>query len=347
MQLGRQQKPPPTLRPDATREWAMGIYFRAYVLQKDRADVEPAARLFVHLRKMLNDPDFDAPVMLAERTERLYGRTLIRLGNPDGRDLILNVFESVGGNTASFDQPDDQRGRFLSDLTSDLTLIGAHDHAIQLTERAVEAANRPEMSARRLGNLAAWHLQRAVERRARADVGGWESDLVTAEARVAEALDLWTSLDTHVHPHALELREARAVRASIAVERAALERADVNAAMMELRELLRVSLPTPRAESYLQVLYRIGRLGVAHLRLGAAARARAYLEHAWRSSGNAAIRSWLALDLVEAIVADGDPDAAAEFADEAVRRFTPQCGSNYAPVVRLKTAVAAAPARTR
>jgi hypothetical protein len=279
--------------------------------------------------------------MLAERTERMYGRTLIRLGDPRGREAILSVFARVGGDTATSEEPEDERGHFLGDLTGDLTLIGAHDHAIELANRVVVAAHRPALRARRLGNLAAWHLQRAVERRAKEDVPGWSDDLNIAEARIAEALDTWESLDADVHSHDLELREARAVHASITIERAALADADVNAAIAELRELLFVSLPTPRIETYLQVLYRIGRLGVAHLRQGSVARARAYLEHAWRSSGNAAIRPWLGLDLVEAIAVDESTKAAADFAHEALRRLTPQCGADYAPVVRLSKAARA------
>jgi hypothetical protein len=325
-----------TLRPDAEREWFYGAYYRAYVLQKDRADVGPAARVLARLRRRLRlagwviGPDD----LLPARVERLYARTLIRLRNPAGRELLIRLFRT----TARWPRDRPEINRFLSDFCADLTLIGLHDEAVTTAALVVGDAAQPDVSARRTGNLAAWHLQRAVSHRAARDIEAACTDLDRARELADEAVRTWETINRvrSTLTTRLQLREARAIRVSVVVERTAVGTSDLETAKEELHDLLGASLPVPRDETYLQVGYRIGRLGTVHLRSGDVTRARFYLEHAWRSSGNACVRPWLALDLLEALNADEDAEAKHVFASEAVARLTPQCGEDYPAVSALR-----------
>lgn len=330
-----------TLRPDAQREWAYGAYYRAYVLQKDRADVAPSARVLSRLRERMESGEWVVgdDELFRARVERLYGRTLIRLGNPVGRELLVRLYE----DTARWECRTDQIDRFLSDLCAELTIIGLHDEAVVTAAALISDSLRPNVLARRLGNLAAWHLQRAVALRVSGRSDEARTDLETAEDLAREALITWKAFNGRrsTATTRLQMREARAIRVSVAVERTALDSADLTEALLELQALLRESLPVPRDETYLQVSYRIGRLGTAHLRRGSVRRGRYYLEHAWRSSGNACVRPWLALDLLEALQTDSDDENAVRaFATEALARLIPQCGNQYPAVEVIRQATA-------
>lgn len=350
--MPRARSLPETLRPAANYEWAFGAYYRAHVLQKNRADVEPAAYVLKILRDKLGDEGYFDPdiAILRARAEHLYGRTLIRLGAREGRDILVDLYQK------STRLPVDGRlDRFLSDLCGDLSNIGLHHEAITTTESLIGRAPDNDVRARRRGNLAAWYLQRAVAHRAgRRDAAAW-SDLDAADREIEPAIQTWDEDDKRrpTRTTRLQLREALAVRASVTVERSAVPgyggeeqtRAMLDAAD-ELRRLLAESLTPPRDETYLQVVYRIGRLGIYHIRTAAhrdgtfaqLKRGRAYLEHAWRSTGNACVRPWLALDLLEALevcAAADDPAAVRDFALEAIDRLTPQCGSDYEAVTAL------------
>lgn len=340
-----EQPAAPTLNPSSQREWAYGAYYRAYVLQKDRSDVEPAARVLASLRDYLSEirgshPDDLEVQRLWRRTERLHGRTLIRLGDPAGRDVILGLVPVEAEKQQLFATVVGQE--FVTDLCGDLSNVGMHDVAVALASELVEVSTSQSIRARRLGDLAAWRLQRAVTHRVAGIGAKAEADLTEARRTADAAVALWRELDGDGvgRSNALQWREARAVLASIAVEASAHGSADLEPAIRELHELLRQSLPVPRVETYLQVAFRIGRLGVAHVRLGDLDRGIAYLEHAWRSTGNACVRPWLAVDLAAALDvaaarrADGQRNRLRAFVTEAVRRLCPQRGPDDV-VVRL------------
>jgi hypothetical protein len=284
--------------------------------------------------------------LLKLRVIRLRARTIIRLGDHRGRLLIVGLLGRLGGATVVIEpEGADERARFLSDLSGDLSLIGDHDSAIGLARSLVDVAPGGVRHAYRLGDLAAWHLQRAVARRPGDTPDAAIADLAEAEGIAELALEQWQRVPSTTFAR-LGAREARAVRVSAIVERAAYEPVDLLGARHELHELLRQSLPLPRDESYLQVLYRIGRLGVTHLREAEKEsgdsrrrrldRARAYLAHAWRSSANASVRPWLALDLLDALSASDDEDAVKAFGREALERLEPQCGPTDPAVERIR-----------
>ncbi len=312
----------PTLRPDAQSEWLRGCLFRAYVLQKDRADVRPAAQLLRQVRAQLPPVTPEDTSFLSAQAQRLHGRALIRLGSPDGRKLIFDLFEGIGGLDAFRDVDEGQRSRLLQDISLDLTVIGYHRQAVAAADLLAHADGVPATRARRLGNLASAHLQRAVAHRARGDACSALADLDQAQIAAREALDLW-QVNTAGPVQGLAIREVRAIALSACVERSWLTEVDLCPVVKDLHGLLRACLGLPRDETYIQVLYRIGRLGAAHLRLGVAnprsaenhvSRARAYLEMAWRTSGNACVRPWLAAELLAALQEDGDAPAARAFA---------------------------------
>ena len=149
----------PTLRPDAQSEWLRGCLFRAYVLQKDRADVRPAAQLL--RRSAPNSPRSPpkTPRFSARRHRGCTGRALIRLGSPDGRKLIFDLFEGIGGLDAFRDVDEGQRSRLLQDISLDLTVIGYHRQAVAAADLLAHADGVPATRARRLGNLASAHLR--------------------------------------------------------------------------------------------------------------------------------------------------------------------------------------------
>jgi hypothetical protein len=317
------------------------------VLQKDRADVEAAAMLLAEIRRSSAFREISRNDLLRLRVLRIYARTLIRLRDRTGRKLILGLLARIGGASVVItrDPSQEERARFLSDLSGDLSVIGEHEAAIKLAQIVVGIASDPGRRAYRLGNAAAWHLQRAVSHRAAGEVAAALADLSEADELATFALKEWQRVPGGAFAR-LGVRETRAVAVSALVERAASEEVALDAARDELHDLLRHSLDPPRDESYLQVLYRIGRLGVVHLRLADEAtgkererrlyRARAYLSHAWRSSGNACVRPWMALDLLEAIRALQDEDALKSFALEAFERLEPQCGGADPAIARIK-----------
>jgi hypothetical protein len=318
-----------------------GAYYRARILTKDRADIEPAVRLLGELRREVRGLNEQ---VLELQIRRLHAHTLTRAGDPTGRDLILELLEEVGGAKADAGGEAKELARFLDDLCADLTAVGAHDAAVSVAARLARRPVHPELRAIRMGNRAAWLLQRAVARRAEGDAVGAHADLDSAANAAGEAVAALPSRSGG----SLHAREARAVALSIAVERSALTIADsgLGASIAGLRELLIESLPIPRSDTFLQVGYRIGRLGIAHVREArrlaedrravAIARGRAYLQLAWSSSGNACVRPWLALDLEEALAAGGSEHQAKEFAHAAAARLAVQCGDGYPPVVCLR-----------
>lgn len=324
-----------------------GAYYRARVLMKDRGEIEPALRLLGELSRQSSSPSgTEVELQIA----RLHAQALIRSGDERGRWLMLRLLADVGGAAADAGRTEREHARFLDDLCSDLTAVGAHDEAIEIADRLAARRASPALKAVRLGNLAAWLLQRAVARRAEIDRTGASDDLGAAANVVAGALELHMRASVPKPPDAtLHEREARAVALSIAVERSALEDVDLSSSMAGLRDLLRASLPVPRIDTHLQVGYRIGRLGVAHVRSArrldepqrqrAIVRGRSYLQLAWASSGNACIRPWLALDLLEAHHATADEEASTRLAEEALRRLTIQCGGEYPVVTRIRMAV--------
>lgn len=336
-----------TLRPEDWKAWLAGAYFRGYALMKG-GRLREADELF---RELQQRADEKIPgKVITSRIRRLHGEVLLGLSDARGRDLILRVLHDLGGVNPHIDKGDDEdkeRARLASDLCRSLSSIGEHDKAILLMRRVCERVVKdPELEALRWSNLASWYNQRAVVWRAAEDRRRARDDLDFAAKHAADAIVRRDQLKSVLaHDQSLERRECKAIELSIRIERSWLGAADLPDTVNELCDLLR---ETPdfdsAAETPLQLAYRVGRLGTAHMREKAngavrstnLARASSYLRYAWEYSRNVPLRPWLALDLCSALEARHQHDDARVVAEASLRRLEPACGKNYPPNVRLR-----------
>ncbi|HLX32588.1 MAG TPA: hypothetical protein VKR79_07455 [Gaiellaceae bacterium] len=334
--------PPVTLRPSAKHEWLVGAYYRAYALHKDNMRLPEALALLTDLRNRA-EREADPESALRGRIERLHGQVLIRMKDPSGRQEIVNLFMRLGGRNADAPHEAKEHARLLSDLCRDLTLIGLHDEAVELATRIAERPVDRELHAFRLTNLAAWLLQRAVARRLEGKTGDASRDLdAAAEAATAAYDERLAAQGDRRHDQSLELRECEAVRVSTAVERGAIEPGDLSETSRRLVSLLAQTPDFSAApETRLQIAYRVGRLGVAHV-LSTASTERdhqvglAYLRYAWDFTHNQVARPWLPFYIAESLCMHGSRDDGRAFAATALERLIPQAGPDYIISRRLQ-----------
>lgn len=340
-----------TLRPDDWKAWIAGAYFRGYGLMKG-GWLREADALLSELDREAEERIPDE--VLTSRIRRLHGEVLLGLNDARGRELILRVLDDIGGVNPSIGESEKERARLASDLSRSLSAIGEHDKAILLMRHVCDRVVKdPELSALRWSNLASWYNQRAVVRRAQSDHERAADDLDAAKGHIDDAICRRDELrGVLAHDQTLERRECRAVEVSIRIERSWFDASGLADAMEDLRTLLR---ETPdlddTAETPLQLAFRVGRLGVAHLRVEAVraardenlARACAYLRYAWEYAQNVPLRPWLALDLCEGLTLRGQHDEARAVAEASLRRLEPACGKGYPPNERLREYCGRAP----
>ena len=334
-----------TLRPNAWEQWLAGGYFRAYALHKDPRHLELAGNLLSDLEGQALQRIPEA--VLTKRIRRLKGLVLIYRGNGRGREEILRVLDDFGGVGAPIGNEQKELARFASDLSSSLSLIGEHDNAVMLIARiAGRQVEDPELVARRRSNHASWLNQRAVFHRAGGQKANARADLKLAAEEITDALAIRRNLQSQIdHDQSLEIRECRAIELSIRIESSALKQTDLQPEIAEMRALLNETPDFEAAvDTPLQLAYRVGRLGVAHMRTAASGsqrpqnlnRAQAFLRYAWEYSQHGPLRPWLALDLCEALSKAGQRTAAKAIAEASLKRLDPQCGAGYPANERLR-----------
>jgi len=339
---------PETPRRDAHADWALGAYHRAYILTKSRRNVDAALRLLEQLYSMTEparDGDLvDGATVFALRVQRRYGLALLRAGDPRGRDELLDLLARLGGRDADAPSNGGPLARLLSDFCADLSNIACHEEAVEIAKRVAAREISAHREARRLGNVAAWMLQRAVYARLSGDADGAAPDLKDALVIARDAVRAHEKfVAAGAAYEAMPFRESRAIELSVRSELVQLGEHDDELP----RELSELIAATERAESweesYIQKAYRVGRLGVTHLQYDrerdAAWRARIYLQLAWDSLGNALMRPWLPVALRDAMLATDDAPGAAVFARIAADRLAVQCSAEH-PAVRLLRAAA-------
>jgi hypothetical protein len=333
-----------TLCPNAWEQWLAGGYFRAYALHKDPRHLEAAGDLLIELEKQARRKIPEA--VLTKRIRRLKGLVLIYRGNGRGREELLRLLADFGGPGAPVGSKQKELARFAADFSGSLSLIGEHDSAVMLIDRmAARQVEDLELVALRRSNHASWLNQRAVFYRAAGKPAKARADLDLAADGIQAALDIRRGLKSQIdHDQSLEMRECRAIELSIRIERSALKATDLQPEIEEMRALLNETPDFEAAvDTPLQLAYRVGRLGVAHMRTKASRsqrpqnfnRAQAYLRYAWEYSHNGPLRPWLALDLCEALSKAGQRSAAKAIANASLKRLVPQCGPSYPVNERL------------
>jgi hypothetical protein len=299
--------------------------------------------LFERTREDRGGEREDERTVLAYRIQRLYALALIRSGDPEGRLLLLDLFETVGGIDADAAPEAKPLSRLLSDFCADLSNIGLHDEAVAIAQRMADRETSDEVHIRRTGNVAAWLLQRAVRERLSERPDAAKTDLRDA-ARLADlAIDAHRRrVEEGASYEEYELREVKAISLAVRTELAAIDAVDA-ALIGDFRDFMR---ETERAksweETYLQKAYRTGRFGHAYMQRSASKsqrwRGRIYLQLAWDSLGNALTRHWLPVALHEAIRETEGADVARDFARLGAEKLMVQCGETHPAVATLTAA---------